>query len=41
MVINEKLPAYLGELEQRYKVTWNVLKGRDENKPKKPVNQQQ
>lgn len=24
-IVNEKLPAYIGELEQRYGVTWNVL----------------
>lgn len=34
MIINEKLPAYLGELERRYQVSWNVIKGRDENIPK-------
>lgn len=30
MIINEKLPAYLGELERRYKVSWKVINGRDE-----------
>jgi parvulin-like peptidyl-prolyl isomerase len=34
MIINEKLPPYLGELERRYKVTWKVIKARDENAPK-------
>jgi parvulin-like peptidyl-prolyl isomerase len=34
MIINEKLPPYLGELERRYNVSWNVIKGRDENVPK-------
>ena len=32
LVINEKLPAYLGELERLYNVTWNVIKGREGNK---------
>jgi peptidyl-prolyl cis-trans isomerase C len=41
MVINEKLPTYLGELERRYKVTWNVLKGRDASTSKTTGNQEQ
>jgi peptidyl-prolyl cis-trans isomerase C len=31
MIINENLPPYLGELERRYKVSWNVIKKREEN----------
>ncbi len=34
MIINENLPPYLGELERRYKVSWKVIKARDENAPK-------
>ncbi len=34
LIINENLPQYLGELEQRYNVTWRVIKTRDENAPK-------
>ena len=34
MIINEKLPPYLGELERRYQVSWKVIKARDENAPK-------
>jgi parvulin-like peptidyl-prolyl isomerase len=34
MIINEKLPIYLGELERSYKVSWSVIKGREENAPK-------
>ena len=36
MIINEKLPPYLGELERSYKVSWKVIKGRDENAPQQP-----
>ena len=36
MIINEKLPPYLGELERRYKVSWKVIKARDETAPKQP-----
>ena len=39
MIINEKLPGYLGELERRYKVSWNVIKGRDDNAPKQQEKQ--
>lgn len=39
MVINEKLPVYLGELERRYNVTWNVIKERDDNMAKKAEKQ--
>ncbi len=34
LIINENLPTYLGELERRYKVTWHVIKVRDESAPK-------
>jgi hypothetical protein len=36
MMINEKLPPYLGELERNYQVTWKVIKARDEKVPKQP-----
>ncbi len=36
MIINEQLPPYLGELERRYKVSWKVIKARDEIAPKQP-----
>jgi peptidyl-prolyl cis-trans isomerase C len=36
MMINEKLPPYLGELERNYQVTWKVIKARDEKAPKQP-----
>lgn len=36
MIVNEKLPPYLGELERSYKVSWKVIKARDENAPKQP-----
>lgn len=36
MIINEKLPPYLGELERRYKVSWKVIQTRAENDPKQP-----
>jgi peptidyl-prolyl cis-trans isomerase C len=39
MIINEKLPPYLGELERRYKVTWKVIQTRDEKDPKQPIKQ--
>ncbi|MCX7193800.1 MAG: peptidylprolyl isomerase [Proteobacteria bacterium] len=32
LIINEKLPPYLGTLEHRYKVNWQVLQGREEAK---------
>jgi parvulin-like peptidyl-prolyl isomerase len=31
MIINEKLPPYLGELERSYQVSWKVIKARNEN----------
>jgi len=31
MMVNEKLPNYLGELERRYKVSWNVIQARNES----------
>ena len=34
MMINEKLPPYLGELERNYQVTWKVIKAREEKAPK-------
>ena len=34
MIVNEKLPPYLGELERRYKVSWNVIKAPDEIAPR-------
>ena len=34
MIINEKLPSYLGELERRYTVSWSLIKGRNDNAPK-------
>lgn len=37
MIINEKLPPYLGELERRYKVSWKVIQTRDEKDPKQPI----
>jgi len=39
MIINEKLPPYLGELEQRYKVSWKVIQTRDEKDPKQLIKQ--
>jgi peptidyl-prolyl cis-trans isomerase C len=33
MIINEKIPAYLGELEKRYAVSWHVLKTNNEKAP--------
>jgi parvulin-like peptidyl-prolyl isomerase len=36
MIINEKLPPYLGELERNYQVSWKVIKARDETAPKQP-----
>jgi peptidyl-prolyl cis-trans isomerase C len=33
MIINEKLPPYLGELERNYQVSWKVIKARDEKVP--------
>ncbi len=36
MIINENLPTYLGELERRYKVSWNVIEKHVEN-DKKPL----
>ena len=30
LIVNEKLPPYLGELEQRYKVSWKVIQARDD-----------
>lgn len=29
LIINEQLPPYLGELERRYKVSWNVIQSGD------------
>lgn len=29
LIVNEKLPPYLGELEQRYQVSWKVIQARD------------
>lgn len=34
MIINEKLPVYLGELERRYQVSWKVIKARNESEQK-------
>ena len=34
LMINEKLPPYLGDLERRYKVTWNVIQARDDSAQK-------
>ncbi|MDD5058144.1 MAG: peptidylprolyl isomerase [Sideroxydans sp.] len=34
LIINEKMPPYLGELERRYKVKWHVIQTRDESAPK-------
>lgn len=34
LIINEKLPPYLGDLERRYKVTWNVIQAREDNAAK-------
>ncbi|HEY6095479.1 MAG TPA: peptidylprolyl isomerase [Gallionellaceae bacterium] len=34
LIVNEKLPPYLGELERRYKVTWNVIQARDDSAQK-------
>lgn len=34
LIINEKLPPYLGELERRYKVSWNVIQARDDSAQK-------
>lgn len=39
MIINDKLPPYLGELERRYKVSWKVIQTRDEKEPKQPIKQ--
>ena len=39
MIINEKLPPYLGELERRYKVSWKVVQTHDEKDTKKPIKQ--
>ena len=36
MIVNEKLPPYLGELERRYKVSWKMIKARDEIAQKPP-----
>jgi peptidyl-prolyl cis-trans isomerase C len=36
MIINEKLPPYLGELERSYPVSWKVIKAREEKAPKQP-----
>jgi peptidyl-prolyl cis-trans isomerase C len=41
MIINEKLPPYLGELERRYQVSWKVIKARNENAPEQPEKQAQ
>jgi parvulin-like peptidyl-prolyl isomerase len=30
IIINEKQRPYLGQLERRYKVTWNVIQGRED-----------
>ncbi len=37
MIINEKLPPYLGELERNYKVSWKVIQTRTENDPRQPA----
>ena len=37
MIINEKLPPYLGELERNYQVSWKVIKARDEKAQNQPV----
>lgn len=37
LIINEKLPPYLGELERRYKVSWKVMQKPDEKVPKQPI----
>ncbi len=34
MIINEKLPPYLGELERSYRVSWKVIEARDDSVPK-------
>ena len=34
MIINEKLPPYLGELERSYPVSWKVIMAREEKAPK-------
>ncbi len=39
MIINEKLPPYLGELERRYKVSWKVIQTPAEKDPKQPTKQ--
>jgi len=39
MIINEKLPPYLGELERRYKVSWKVIQAPAEKEPKQPTKQ--
>lgn len=36
LIINEKLPPYLGDLERRYKVSWNVIQARDDSAQKAP-----
>ncbi len=36
MIINEKLPPYLGELERSYPVSWKVIKAREEKAPRQP-----
>lgn len=36
MIINENLPSYLGELEQRHKVSWKVIKTSEDNAAKQP-----
>ena len=33
MMVNEKLPAYLGELEKRYPVTWGVMATQSASQP--------
>lgn len=33
MMVNEKLPAYLGELEKRYPVSWSVIAARSASQP--------
>lgn len=34
LIINEKLPPYLGELERSYKVSWTVIQARDDSAQK-------
>ncbi|HET7833426.1 MAG TPA: peptidylprolyl isomerase [Gallionella sp.] len=34
LIINEKLPAYLGELEQRHKVSWKVIRTGEDHEVK-------